>query len=79
MKQKASKAEGIKREWLRLLSPPWPSFQKVIQSWDCAFGKSSKQGDYSACVTVGVNNNGAHVLHVWKGRPDFPALDQRGG
>jgi predicted phage terminase large subunit-like protein len=76
MQLRPSAASGtiFKREWFRLLSPPWPSFQRIIQSWDTAFGKSAKRGDYSACCTVGINNNGAHILHVWKGRPDFPAL-----
>ena len=30
-----------------------PKFDRVVQSWDCAF-KTGAANDYSACVTIGV-------------------------
>jgi predicted phage terminase large subunit-like protein len=51
--------------------------EMVIQSWDCAYGKSSSSGDYSACVTLAKKNDHFFVLNVAKGRWDFPTLKKK--
>jgi predicted phage terminase large subunit-like protein len=65
-----------KREWFRYDTPPRTpdgayDFEQIIQAWDTA---SSELGDYSACVTVGVKDNRAYVLDVYRGRLETPEL-----
>jgi predicted phage terminase large subunit-like protein len=69
-------AEGVvfKREWFRYYHSPLPSFQRKVQSWDTAYGKSTTSGDYSVCTTWGVNNAGYYLVSLWRGRVDFPKL-----
>jgi predicted phage terminase large subunit-like protein len=70
----AASGTVFKREWFRTYREPLPSFQKTIQSWDTAYGKSTSSGDYSVCTTWGTNNNGHYLLALWRGRVDFPKL-----
>jgi predicted phage terminase large subunit-like protein len=64
----------FREQWLQrfdLANPP--AFRRIVQSWDTSFGKS-EAGDYSACLTLGEAENGYFVLHVFRGRPDFPSM-----
>jgi predicted phage terminase large subunit-like protein len=70
----AASGTVFKREWMRTYAGPLPSFQKITQSWDTAFGKSASSGDYSACTTWGATSNGHYLLALWRGRVDFPTL-----
>jgi predicted phage terminase large subunit-like protein len=70
----AASGTVFKREWFRTYREPLPSFQKIVQSWDTAFGKSTTSGDYSVCTTWGTNNHGHYLLALWRGRVDFPTL-----
>jgi predicted phage terminase large subunit-like protein len=70
----AASGTVFRREWFRCYREPLPSFQKIAQSWDTAFGKSASSGDYSVCTTWGTNNNGHYLLSLWRGRVDFPQL-----
>jgi predicted phage terminase large subunit-like protein len=70
-------AEGsiFRREWFGTFDQR-PALGRVIQSWDTAFGKN-KGGDYSACATIGESETGYEILHIYKDRPDFPALKKK--
>lgn len=77
-------AEGgaiFKDEWLkgRFELATFGGAEMMIQSWDCAFGKSSSSGDYSACVTLAKKNDHFFALNVAKGRWDFPTLKKKMG
>ncbi len=64
----------LKREWwqyFRLSS--LPHFTSIIQSWDTAF-KDKKENDASACLTIGVAENGFYILHVFCERMQYPDL-----
>lgn len=47
----------------------------IVQAWDCA-EKPGVTNDYSVCATIGVGISSYDVLHVWRGRPEFPDLLQ---
>ncbi len=62
-----------------------PEFNKLIQSWDCAF-KTGQINDYSACVTIGRVDwdeegspaaPGYYLLNAWRGRVEFADLKRR--
>ncbi len=69
-------ADGVifQREWFRTYTDAPAHFEKIVQSWDTAYGKSSTSGDYSACTTWGVNDGGYFLLSLWRGRVGFPKL-----
>lgn len=46
---------------------------KIIQSWDLAFG-ASERGDYSVGITIAVVKGAFHILDVRRGRWSFPEL-----
>lgn len=48
-----------------IYAQPPNDLEYIVQAWDTA---SSKHGDYSACVTVGVRGNTAFVLNVFRDR-----------
>jgi predicted phage terminase large subunit-like protein len=52
---------------------PPHDIEYVIQAWDTA---SSKYGDYSACVTIGIRQNTAYILHVFRDRLETTDLLQ---
>ncbi|MBN8531749.1 MAG: phage terminase large subunit [Alphaproteobacteria bacterium] len=76
----------IKPEWLRrkeasaTLIHPSPSKKEdsyvVHQSWDTAFAVGGA-ADYSVCLTFAEEENGWRLLHVARGRWDFPELRRR--
>jgi predicted phage terminase large subunit-like protein len=73
--QRPSAVEGetFKRSWWRYYARAPERFQRVIQSWDTAFKKSTK-ADYSVCSTWGETATEIFLLHVWRERVEFPAL-----
>ena len=74
--QRPSAATGavFKRDWWQFYTPPFNGlFRRVVQSWDTAF-KKGNENDYSAGTTWGVAENGYYLLHLWRGRVEFPEL-----
>jgi predicted phage terminase large subunit-like protein len=72
--QKPAAAEGaiFKRAWWNTYKPPLETpFVKVIQSWDTAF-KTGAEHDYSVCTTWAVSANAYFLLHLWRGKAEFP-------
>ena len=62
-----------------------PKFDRLVQSWDCAF-KTGQASDYSACVTIGqvdwseggaASAPGYYLVHAWRGRVEFAELKRR--
>ncbi len=51
-----------------------PHFEYIYQSWDTAF-KVGQENDYSVCTTWGYANIGFCIIHRWKGKVDFPTLE----
>ena len=49
------------------------SLDSIIQSWDVA-NKQGEENDYSACTTWLVHENKYYLIHVLRGRFDFPTL-----
>lgn len=70
-------AEGnvFRAAWLREYEAKEQTEQwgEIVQSWDAAI-KTGANNDYSVCVTARIVNREAHILHVWRGRLEFPAL-----
>jgi predicted phage terminase large subunit-like protein len=62
----------IKTDWIcdydRL-----PTSGQMIQSWDVA-NKQGEENDYSVGITLLVHENKYYVIHVLRGRFDFPTL-----
>ena len=48
-------------------------FERVVQAWDTAF-EESRSADYSVCVTAGLANGTAYILHVYRAKLEMPAL-----
>ncbi len=72
--QRPSAIEGeiFLREWWQFYRDV-PYLEKVVQSWDTAF-KDKQENDYSVCTTWGIAKNAFYLLHVWKGKVQFPEL-----
>lgn len=72
--QRPSAQEGaiFKRQWWGRYDAP-PPFTRVVMSLDTAF-KGGDENDYSVCTTWGETATGYYLLHVWRGRVEFPAL-----
>jgi predicted phage terminase large subunit-like protein len=68
----------VKRSWLRYYGPEERprEFSRIIQSWDTA-NKAGELNDYSVCTTWGVWDKKFHLLHVYRGRLDFPELKRK--
>lgn len=67
----------VKRIWLTRYTelPPKP-WSMVIQSWDTA-SKEGAQNDYSVCTTWVVHENRYYLVHVLRGRFNYPDLKAR--
>jgi predicted phage terminase large subunit-like protein len=50
-----------------------PGFQRVIQAWDSAY-KTASGNDYSVGITIAECKTGFRILHVLRGRWEFPDL-----
>jgi predicted phage terminase large subunit-like protein len=73
-------AEGnlIKRSWFPAYDalPAGPSATRIVQSWDVAM-MTSGHNDYSACSTWLLHKNDAHLVHVYRGRLEYPDLRRK--
>ncbi len=67
----------IKTDWLKyyIVSDLPEKFDLVVQSWDTA-SKAHQFADCSVCVTIGIKNQIAYVIDVYRARLEFPALKQ---
>ena len=65
----------IKREWVQRYDqlPERESSSDVFQSWDTA-SKDGEQNDYSVCTTWLRHDYKYYLIHVLRGRFDFPTL-----
>jgi predicted phage terminase large subunit-like protein len=70
----------IRRAWFRYFDPadlPAPSWRtRIVQSWDVAI-VTGNQNDYSVCTTWRVDNDDAYLLHVFRGRLEYPDLRRK--
>ena len=67
----------IKYEWLvRYLGPVFHDDGIVVQSWDTA-SKTGVANAWSACTTWLLKDKYSYLLHVWRGRVEFPELRQK--
>jgi predicted phage terminase large subunit-like protein len=62
----------IKRDWIPRYDQ-LPKSGQIIQSWDVA-SKQGEENDYSVCSTLLVHENKYYLIHVLRGRFDFPTL-----
>ena len=65
----------FRREDWRFYREP-PKFSQVLQSLDSAF-KAGAENDYSVLSTWGVAQDGFYLLHVWRGKVEFPVLKRQ--
>ena len=68
----------IRRSWFpaydALPGGPWGT--RIVQSWDVAM-MTSGRNDYSACSTWLVHKNDAYLVHVYRGRLEYPDLRRK--
>jgi len=62
----------IKRDWIPRYDQ-LPKSGQIIQSWDVA-SKQGEENDYSVCTTWLIHENKYYLMHVLRGRFDFPTL-----
>ncbi len=67
----------IKRKWLKNYTelPSGPGVQ-TVQSWDVA-GTLGERSAWSVCTTWKVYNNEFYLIHVWRGRAEYPNLRRK--
>ena len=67
----------FKAEWIRPRGPDTDgAYGEIVQSWDTAI-KTGSSNDYSVCITARVIGSEVHVIDVWRGRAEFPALQKK--
>src|SRR3954454_297796 len=66
----------VKRQWVQRYdhAPERQSSADIIQSWDTAC-KDGGQNDYSVCSTWFYRDHNYYLLHVLRGRFDYPSLN----
>ena len=65
--------EVIKSEWIGWYDK-LPEGLRIYTGWDLSVGKDLEKGDYSACITFGVDKKGnIYIIRAYRGRIDFPA------
>jgi predicted phage terminase large subunit-like protein len=73
-------AEGnlIRRAWFKAYDdlPVVNTEMQIIQSWDVAM-MTSDRNDYSACTTWLIHKNDAYLVHVYRGRLEYPDLRRK--
>jgi predicted phage terminase large subunit-like protein len=67
----------FKRSWLKRYDEhlPLEAYDGIFQSWDTAY-EVGDNNDYSVCTTWGVRGHEFHLLHVFRERLEFPALQR---
>lgn len=65
----------IKDAWVQYYAPEElpQKFDLLVQSWDTA-SKTSESAAYSVCVTIGIKNQKAYIVDVFRKRVEFPTL-----
>jgi predicted phage terminase large subunit-like protein len=68
----------IRRSWFPAYDtlPVGPSRTRIVQSWDVAM-MTGDQNDYSVCTTWLIHNNDAYLVHVYRGRLEYPDLRRK--
>jgi len=68
----------VRREWFKYYEMPPMKGEGVrtIQSWDIAT-TTSERNNYSVCTTWAVTGKDYYLLHVWRGRLEFPDLKRK--
>ncbi len=61
----------FQREWFRYYDEPPPTFDDLVQSWDCAF-KDTTGADYVVGQVWGMRGADCYLLDQVRGRWDFP-------
>jgi hypothetical protein len=73
-------AEGniIRRSWFPIYEtlPTELSPTRTVQSWDVAMSTGDRN-DYSVCTTWLVHRSDAYLVHVYRGRVDYPELRRK--
>lgn len=68
----------VKRAWFKLTDSP-PERQvglRVVQSWDIA-SQIGDTNDYSVCLTFHLWKDDNYLVHVWRGRLQYPDLRRK--
>jgi predicted phage terminase large subunit-like protein len=78
--QQPMPADGnlFKAEWLRT-SPDGvgtDGYGEIVQSWDTAI-KTGSSNDYSVCITARIIRKEIHIIDIWRGKVEFPALEAK--
>jgi len=70
----------VRRAWFRYFTPstlPRPSYPtKIVQSWDVAM-QTGETNDYSVCTTWRADRDDVYLLHVSRGRHEYPELRRK--
>jgi predicted phage terminase large subunit-like protein len=70
----------VRRAWFRYFLPPTlppPTYRnKIVQSWDVAM-QTSDTNDYSVCTTWRADKDDVYLLHVFRGRLEYPELRRK--
>ncbi|MCC6947026.1 MAG: phage terminase large subunit [Bradyrhizobiaceae bacterium] len=68
----------IKRSWLKSYdeTPKRGPGVQIVQSWDVA-STTAATSDWSVCTTWAIVRRDYYLLHVWRGRLEFPHLKQK--
>jgi predicted phage terminase large subunit-like protein len=67
----------IRRSWIQWYdSPAILGAGQVVQSWDVA-STTGNQSNFSVCTTWRKHKKNRYLLHVWRGRLEFPKLKHK--
>ena len=70
----------VRRAWFRYFKlsslPPTTYLTKIIQSWDVAM-QTGETNDYSVCTTWRADRDDVYLLHVFRGRLEYPELRRK--
>jgi hypothetical protein len=70
----------VRRAWFRYFTPstlsPPTCPTKIVQSWDVAM-QTGETNDYSICTTWLTDRDDVYLLHVFRGRLEYPELRRK--
>ena len=68
----------IRRSWFVFYDTPpaATSLTRIVQSWDVAM-MTGDQNNYSVCTTWLIHKNDAYLLHIYRGRLEYPELRRK--